>query len=81
MACRSSGNGDRWEAGLCEQATQCLRDAASADDRRPLARGHLIAANVRVNQPDTADDTSLLTLRSVSAPYSLTSPVTAGTSR
>ena len=66
-------------AGLRHQATQRLRDAAGADNRGPMVRRHFTAANVRVNHPASAAETSLLTLRSWRAPYSATSPLTAGT--
>ena len=46
-----------------------------------LRRLHRIAANVFVSHAVSASLTSLLTLRSVSEAYSLTSPVMAGTSR
>ena len=52
VAWRSAGNSHEVGGRPRKQAPQRLRDAASADDRRALARGHLIAANVRVSQPD-----------------------------
>src|SRR5688500_17081281 len=76
----STGDRNGCDAGVSQKPPERLSDPAGSDDRR-ARRGHLIAANVRVSQPAIPDTTSALTLRSVSAPYSFTSPVTAGTIR
>src|SRR5687768_14597358 len=80
MAGCSTGNRNGRDTGISQKPAKGLRDPAGSNDRR-ARRGHLIAANVRVSQPVIPDTTSALTLRSVSAPYSFTSPVTAGTIR
>ena len=76
----SPGDSDRRQAGICEEPPKGLGDPAGSDDRGARS-GHLIAENVRFSQAAKPVTTSALTLRSVSAPYSFTSPVTAGTIR
>ena len=76
----SAGDSNRRQAGISEEPAERLGNSAGPDDRRARSV-HLIAENVRFSQPVTPVTTSALTLRSVSAPYSFTSPVTAGTIR